>query len=59
MISGIFEPFSQNDMLATIEHEGSGPGLSISKAYVEISGGKIWVETLPEKGSTFYFSIPD
>jgi PAS domain S-box-containing protein len=58
-ISGIFEPFSQNDMLATIEHEGSGLGLSISKAYIEILGGNIWVETLPEKGSTFYFSIPD
>ena len=38
--------------------QGAGLGLSISKAYVEMLGGKIWVESETGKGSTFYFTLP-
>lgn len=54
----IFERFRQANETITRAHEGSGLGLAISKAYVEMLGGKIWVESKVGKGSTFYFTIP-
>ena len=54
----IFERFRQGNDLNTRYTEGAGLGLSISKAYVEMLGGKIWVESEEGKGSIFYFTIP-
>lgn len=53
----VFERFVQADLSSTRDDEGSGLGLSICKAYAEILGGKIWLESELGKGSAFYFSI--
>jgi PAS domain S-box-containing protein len=54
----IFERFRQGSESLTRGYEGSGLGLSIAKSYVEMLGGKIWVESREGEGSTFYFTIP-
>jgi signal transduction histidine kinase len=54
----IFELFKQADVTNTRLFEGLGLGLSISKSYIEMLEGKIWLESEPGKGSTFYFTIP-
>jgi len=54
----IFERFRQGSESLNRNYEGAGLGLSISRAYVEMLGGKIWVESEIGKGSTFYFTLP-
>jgi signal transduction histidine kinase len=54
----IFDRFVQVDSSKTRLYEGSGLGLSIAKAYVEMLGGKIWLNSELNKGSTFYIQIP-
>ncbi len=54
----IFERFRQGSESHTRGYEGSGLGLSISKSYIEMLGGEIWVESEEGRGSTFYFTIP-
>jgi len=55
----IFEPFTQLDSSTTRQWGGIGLGLSIVKKYVEMHGGRIWLESAVGQGSTFYFTIPE
>lgn len=57
-LEAIFERFVQADIKNKRAYQGAGLGLSISKAYVEMLGGKIWVDSKVGIGSTFYFTIP-
>ncbi len=56
--SRIFDRFYQVDSAVSRQFGGTGLGLSICKAYVELLGGKIWLESNPGKGTEFYFTIP-
>ncbi len=53
----IFEEFQQTE--AGVEHrEGTGLGLALSKRFVELHGGRIWLESEPGRGSRFVFTLP-
>lgn len=54
----VFDRFRQLDNSLTRNHEGSGLGLCISKAYIELLGGTISVESREKSGSTFRFTVP-
>ena len=54
----IFETFRQIDYSNARHYSGTGMGLSISRSLVELMGGRIWVESVPGKGSTFHFTLP-
>jgi signal transduction histidine kinase len=56
--AAIFERFVQADLAHKQALQGAGLGLSISKAYVHMLGGKIWVVSVPGNGAAFYFTIP-
>lgn len=58
MHEAIFDRFRQVEMSISSEYEGAGLGLSISKSFIEMLGGSMWVDSMPGKGSTFYFNLP-
>ncbi|MFO8053594.1 MAG: ATP-binding protein [Bacteroidales bacterium] len=54
----IFQRFYQSEDKMVCTQDGAGLGLAISKAYVEMMGGEIWLKSQPGEGSVFYFTIP-
>ena len=54
----IFNLFVQSDIEDRNAYQGSGLGLFIAKSYVELLGGRIWIKSNLETGSSFYFTIP-
>lgn len=56
-LNAIFDRFVQADLKISRPYEGSGLGLAIVKGYIDLLGGKIWVDSKLGLGSTFYFSL--
>jgi len=54
----IFDEFRQVDGSHSREYEGTGLGLPIAKKLVELHGGRIWVESKVNHGTTFHFTLP-
>lgn len=54
----IFEEFAQVDSSASRQHHGTGLGLTIARRFVEMHGGRLWVESAAGAGARFFFTIP-
>lgn len=57
-VDAVFNRFEQADIEDQLAFQGSGLGLTISKSYIEMQGGKIWLESKEGVGSQFYFTLP-
>ena len=53
----LFQAFQQVDTSTTRRYGGTGLGLVISKRMTELMGGTMWVESEPDRGSTFFFTV--
>ena len=56
-LDAIFKSFTQVDSSTSRKYGGTGLGLTISKRLVELMGGRIWVESVSDQGTTFYFTV--
>lgn len=54
----VFDEFYQVDLSLRRQHQGAGLGLAISKRFVQAHKGRIWVESCPGQGSTFFVALP-
>jgi signal transduction histidine kinase len=57
-VARLFEPFFRVPGQSAEYAPGTGLGLALAKSLVELHGGKIWLESAPEKGCAFYFTVP-
>jgi len=58
IVKKLFTPQMSSLSKARVENKGAGIGLLLVKGFLERNGGEIWVESIENKGSSFYFTLP-